>query len=95
MCGCLCCDPFFCMYNSFNPKNILEIDLFKWQRFNFHLNDYWIDPYLDNLTRIDYRFVSKKEFVDQYEARNIPVVITHVTDEWKANKHWTNEVYFY
>ncbi|KAI9245502.1 hypothetical protein EDC94DRAFT_530191 [Helicostylum pulchrum] len=68
-----------------------EIDLFKWQRFNFHLNDYWIDPYLDNLTRIDYRFVSKKEFVDRYEAKNIPVVITHVTDEWKANKHWTNE----
>jgi histone arginine demethylase JMJD6 len=66
--------------------------LFKWQQWKFHQKDYWIDSFVDRLPRIDYRFVSRKEFVDNYEAKNIPVVITHVTDDWKANKHWTEEV---
>lgn len=66
--------------------------MFDWRRWKFHRNDYWIDSYLDTVPRIDYRNVSKKEFVEKFEAPNIPVVITHVTDEWKANKHWTEEV---
>ncbi|KAI9269853.1 hypothetical protein BY458DRAFT_475290 [Sporodiniella umbellata] len=66
-----------------------EIDLFDWRKWKFHRNDYWIDSYLDTVPRIDYRITTKKEFIDKYEAPNIPVVITHVTDEWKANKHWT------
>lgn len=70
-----------------------EIDLFDWRRWKFHRNDYWIDSYLDTVPRIDYRNVSKKEFVEKFEAPNIPVVITHVTDEWKANKHWTEEYF--
>lgn len=66
--------------------------MFKWQQWKFHQNDYWIDSYLDTLPRIDHRNVSKKEFIDLYESKNIPVVITHVTDDWKANKHWTEQV---
>ncbi|CAO3635777.1 unnamed protein product [Mucor hiemalis] len=62
-----------------------ELDLFKWQKFKFYQNDYWIDLFLDTVPRIDYRTVSKKEFVEKYEAINIPIVITHVTDKWKAN----------
>jgi histone arginine demethylase JMJD6 len=66
--------------------------LFDWQKWKFHRNDYWIDSYLDRVPRIDYRQVSKKEFIEKYESKNVPVVITHVTDQWKANKHWTEEV---
>jgi histone arginine demethylase JMJD6 len=69
-----------------------ELDLFKWQQWKFHQKDYWIDSFVDNSPRIDYRFVSKREFIDNFEAKNIPVVITNVTDDWKANKHWTEEV---
>jgi histone arginine demethylase JMJD6 len=69
--------------------------LFKWQKYKFYQNDYWIETYLDSLRRIDYRAVSKREFVEKYESKNIPVVITHVTDEWKANRHWTEEVIDY
>lgn len=68
-----------------------ELDIFKWQKFKFYQNDYWIDLFLDTVPRIDYRMVSKKEFVEKYEAKNIPVVITHVTDEWTANQHWSEE----
>ncbi|KAG1052209.1 hypothetical protein G6F43_005640 [Rhizopus delemar] len=70
-----------------------EIDLFDWQKWKFHRNDYWIDSYLDRVPRIDYRQVSKKEFIEKYESKNVPVVITHVTDQWKANKHWTEEYF--
>jgi len=71
---------------------LAELDLFSWQKWKFHENDYWIDSFVDRLTRIDYRYTSKSEFVKQYESKNIPVMITHVTDHWKANKHWTEEV---
>lgn len=77
----------------FNNTDLFsELDIFKWQKFKFYQNDYWIDLFLDTVPRIDYRIVSKKEFVEKYEAKNIPVVITHVTDEWPANQHWTEEV---
>jgi histone arginine demethylase JMJD6 len=72
----------------------LELDLFSWQKWKFHNNDYWIDSFVDTLKRVDYRFTSKSEFIKKYESKNIPVMITHVTDNWKANKHWTEEVFF-
>lgn len=79
---------------SFTHHSLLaaELDLFNWQKWKFHENDYWIDSFVDTLTRIDYRSTSKSEFIKQYEAKNIPVMMTHVTDHWKANKHWTEEV---
>ncbi|GAN09835.1 phosphatidylserine receptor [Mucor ambiguus] len=77
--------------NRIKHKCRSELDLFHWQKWKFHENDYWIDSFVDTLKRIDYRNTSKSEFVKQYEAKNIPVMITHVTDHWKANKHWTEE----
>ncbi|KAI8332162.1 hypothetical protein EDC96DRAFT_526691 [Choanephora cucurbitarum] len=77
--------------NRIKLKCRSELDLFKWQKWNFYQKDYWIDSFVDTLERIDYRVVSKKEFIDKYESKNIPVIITHVTDDWKANKHWTEK----
>ncbi|KAI8982978.1 hypothetical protein BDB01DRAFT_136611 [Pilobolus umbonatus] len=70
-----------------------EIDLFDWQKWKFYKKDYWIDPYVDTVPRIDYRYVSKKEFIDRFEAKNIPVVITHATDEWRAHKYWSTKFF--
>ncbi|KAI8638237.1 hypothetical protein BD408DRAFT_423326 [Parasitella parasitica] len=77
--------------NRIKHKCRSELDLFSWQKWKFHDNDYWIDSFVDTLKRIDYRHTSKAEFVEKYEARNIPVMITHATDHWKAHKHWTEE----
>ncbi|KAI8377961.1 uncharacterized protein BYT42DRAFT_572326 [Radiomyces spectabilis] len=67
-----------------------EIDLFDWQKWRFHERDYWISPFVDVVPRIDYRKMSKSEFIDKYEAKNVPVVITHATDHWKA-ANWSEE----
>ncbi|CEI88647.1 hypothetical protein RMCBS344292_03028 [Rhizopus microsporus] len=68
-----------------------EIDLFDWQKWKFHCKDYWIDSTLDKVPRIDYRKVSIDEFIQNYESKNIPVVITHATDDWRAQAHWSEE----
>ncbi|KAL0096757.1 hypothetical protein J3Q64DRAFT_1709287 [Phycomyces blakesleeanus] len=66
-----------------------ELDLFGWRKWNFCERDYWINAFVDVVPRIDYRQVSKAEFVQNYEAKNIPVVITHATDHWRAHTTWT------
>ncbi|KAI8068066.1 hypothetical protein BC940DRAFT_300249 [Gongronella butleri] len=68
-----------------------EIDLFAWNKWRYAEQDFWIDPYVDTVPRIDCRQVSKQDFIDQYEAPNIPVVITHVMDDWPANRLWNEK----
>ncbi|KAI9489585.1 hypothetical protein BDB00DRAFT_791002 [Zychaea mexicana] len=70
-----------------------ELDLFAWGKWKFHCQDYWINPYVDTVPRIDVRSTSKAKFIEEYEAQNRPVVLTHVTDQWPAHKLW-NEKYF-
>ncbi|ORX44116.1 Clavaminate synthase-like protein [Hesseltinella vesiculosa] len=70
-----------------------ELDLFAWNKWKYAEQDFWIDPYVDTVHRIDYRKVSKQEFIDQYEAPNVPVVITHCTDEWPAAKCWNEQAF--
>lgn len=91
---CVCIEFFFFAKVLLKIFISLELDLFSWQKWKFHNNDYWIDSFVDTLKRVDYRFTSKSEFIKKYESKNIPVMITHVTDNWKANKHWTEEVFF-
>lgn len=66
--------------------------MFDWQKWKFYCKDYWIDSTLDKVPRIDYRKVSIEEFIQNYESKNIPVVITHATDDWRAQAHWSEEV---
>ncbi|CDH51719.1 jumonji domain containing 6 [Lichtheimia corymbifera JMRC:FSU:9682] len=68
-----------------------ELDLFQWSKWRFCKQDYWINPYVDVTPRIDYRSTSKEEFIAKYEEPNLPVVITHLTDEWPAQKYWTEK----
>ncbi|KAI8082870.1 uncharacterized protein BX664DRAFT_339297 [Halteromyces radiatus] len=70
-----------------------EIDLFEWNKWQFAKKDFWIDPFVDTVPRIDCRQVSKQEFIDNFETPNIPVVLIHGTDHWKAHTSWT-EKYF-
>lgn len=47
---------------------------------------------MDRVPRIDYRRMPKSEFIEKYEAKNLPVVITHATDNWRANAYWNDQV---
>lgn len=78
--------------NNFNSISLKELDLFQWSKWRFCKQDYWINPFVDVTPRIDYRSTSKEEFIAKYEEPNLPVVITHLTDEWPAQKHWTEKV---
>ena len=71
---------------------IIEIDLFAWNKWKFRSQDYWISPYVDTVPRIDGRSTPKSEFIEKYEAPNRPVVITHLTDEWRGHSLWDEEV---
>ncbi|KAI9271928.1 hypothetical protein BDA99DRAFT_501348 [Phascolomyces articulosus] len=70
-----------------------EIDLFAWNKWKFHCQDYWISPYVDTVPRIDVRSTPKSEFIEKYEKQNRPAVLTHLTDEWPSHSLW-NEKYF-
>ncbi|KAI7861498.1 hypothetical protein BDF14DRAFT_1738517, partial [Spinellus fusiger] len=74
-------------------KTRSELDLFQWRQWRFCNMDYWINSFVDVVPRIDYRKVSKTEFIRDYESKSLPVVITHATDHWKASRYW-NEKYF-
>jgi len=43
----------------------------------------------DDVPRVDASTTSEKEFIDRYERNYIPVVITNVQLDWKANEKWS------
>lgn len=51
-----------------------------------------IDIVKDEVERIDVGQVSVEEFIEKFEKPYLPVVITGVTNNWKANYKWTLEV---
>lgn len=53
---------------------------------NFDLNPAIIE---DNVERIDEDKVPLDHFVERYEKIYKPVVVTGVTDSWKASHKWT------
>lgn len=63
-----------------------------WRGFRYQDNfNTSVDSFTDNAIRIDYRTVSHEEFVDKYESRGIPVVVTNSQNEWAATHKWTLE----
>jgi histone arginine demethylase JMJD6 len=66
-----------------------ELKESEWSRFGFKAKNFWLDKSRDNTPRIDYHSVSRKDFIRNYESKNIPVVITGAMDHWSAMEDWT------
>ena len=60
-----------------------------WSQHSFHKLDFEIEPWKDQVCRIDYRLVTVDEFIERFEKPAIPVVITHGTDHWDASRLWS------
>uniref|UniRef100_F1L8G1 Bifunctional arginine demethylase and lysyl-hydroxylase JMJD6 n=1 Tax=Ascaris suum TaxID=6253 RepID=F1L8G1_ASCSU len=43
----------------------------------------------DNIERIDGSHLNADEFIKLYETRHIPIILTGITDNWRANTKWT------
>uniref|UniRef100_A0A0M3HL24 Cupin_8 domain-containing protein n=1 Tax=Ascaris lumbricoides TaxID=6252 RepID=A0A0M3HL24_ASCLU len=46
----------------------------------------------DNIERIDGSHLNADEFIKLYETRHIPIILTGITDSWRANTKWTLNV---
>lgn len=73
------------------PELLICGDINEWtslhlyQKFDYNLN---VIAQKDFLPRINVRSVTKQEFIDNYEKPLKPVILTHVVDDWPANKNW-------
>ncbi|KAG0205557.1 hypothetical protein BGX28_002809 [Mortierella sp. GBA30] len=70
-----------------------ELDIFQWDKHQFAQNDFMIPESYDTLQRIDYDKVSREEFIERFEEKNLPVVIRGVMDGWGACKNWNVETF--
>ncbi|CAI7990974.1 Bifunctional arginine demethylase and lysyl-hydroxylase JMJD6 [Geodia barretti] len=63
-----------------------------WTRFGYAVS-FPLAPELvqDNCPRINYLEVNEGQFIQQYEAPGLPVVITHSQLDWQASRKWTLE----
>ncbi|KAI9285280.1 hypothetical protein BC943DRAFT_360382 [Umbelopsis sp. AD052] len=68
-----------------------ELDLFEWNKWRFAKQDFWIDPIVDTVDRIDGLTVPKEEFIEKYERPELPVVILNLTKKWPAEQRWNRE----
>ncbi|KAJ3212564.1 hypothetical protein HDU82_000503 [Entophlyctis luteolus] len=66
-----------------------ELDVANWARANFANLNFHIPDYLDKVPRIDIHRISQQEFIERFERPALPVVLTGVTDNWKARENWT------
>ncbi|KAF9956058.1 hypothetical protein BGZ70_010042 [Mortierella alpina] len=69
------------------------LDIFQWDKHQFAQQDFTIPDSYDTLQRIDYDKVSREEFIEQFEEKNIPVVIRGVMEGWGACKNWNVETF--
>ncbi|KAI1306512.1 Bifunctional arginine demethylase and lysyl-hydroxylase JMJD6 [Halotydeus destructor] len=61
-----------------------------WSALDYHKRlDLNPESYPDNVERIDVTKVSLEQFVEKFEKIYKPVVITGITDSWKAKFKWT------
>ncbi|KAF9278507.1 jumonji domain-containing protein 6 [Mortierella alpina] len=70
-----------------------ELDIFQWDKHQFAQQDFTIPDSYDTMQRIDYDKVSREEFIEQFEEKNIPVVIRGVMEGWGACKNWNVETF--
>jgi histone arginine demethylase JMJD6 len=68
-----------------------ESDWDKWGYAKTDICEQLLKTCPDQITRLDASKLSAQEFIDNYEKKNIPVVIRGITKSWKVNEHWTFE----
>ncbi|KAF9387443.1 hypothetical protein CPC16_007027 [Podila verticillata] len=71
----------------------IELDIFQWDKHQFAEKDFTIPEHYDTLERIDYDKVSREEFIERFEEKNLPVVIRGVMEGWGACKNWNSETF--
>lgn len=76
---------------NFNIKNYLPAELDKEAWYQLKYADCFDEfkQFKDNTERISVNEVSKQEFIERYEKPYKPVVITDITNTWKAVDKWT------
>ena len=76
---------------------ILELKgLEGWERLGYvHSFDASLGRPEDNVPRVDCSSLSHQDFIEQYEKKCKPVVLTGCQKHWLANRKWTLKVSFY
>lgn len=64
---------------------------FNWNELGYADNFEPFTQFVDNCERIDASEVDLDDFIERYERPYKPVVITKITDNWKAQTKWTFE----
>jgi len=84
--------------NKAKRKHRTDIKLKDWSRYNYYKSDYCeriLKNPLKGMYEIQYEdanTLSVESFREKYESKYIPLVITNLTDKWKAKKYWNFEV---
>ncbi|XP_063685447.1 bifunctional arginine demethylase and lysyl-hydroxylase JMJD6-like [Bolinopsis microptera] len=61
-----------------------------WVKNNYHETcDKLLPPVVDTVPRVDARSLSCEEFRNKYEIPRIPIVLTHLMEDWPAMTKWT------
>jgi len=55
------------------------------------LNPDW-QAQFDTIQRVDASEMTYEQFVEQFERPGIPVILTGLTSEWRANERWNFKV---
>ena len=64
-----------------------------WKKFNFaETFNPNIEGITQNLPRLDGHKLSLEEFLENYESKYRPCVVTGLMDTWPANERWTMQV---
>lgn len=71
--------------------NLLELKEDGWTMFNYR-EKFDLDYRPDNCERINVNKISKEEFIERFEMKYRPVVITGICDSWKCIEKWNLEV---
>ncbi|KPM09582.1 bifunctional arginine demethylase and lysyl-hydroxylase JMJD6-like protein [Sarcoptes scabiei] len=70
--------------------NLLELKEDGWTMFNYR-EKFDLDYRPDNCERINVNKISKEEFIERFEMKYRPVVITGICDSWKCIEKWNLE----
>lgn len=74
----------------YKAREELKDQKLDWTKNEYHKTiDSMLPDVVDVLPRIDSRTLSPQEFRNKYELPRIPIILTHVMDDWPAMKKWT------
>lgn len=78
-------------YARYKSREELKDQKKDWSKNKYHatFQDKVLTPMKDTCLRVDSRSLSIEEFREKYEVPKVPIVLTHVMDEWPASEKWT------